>query len=208
MARRFTGYSVIVLTFLLTVLFLLTLYPASRAQEPGVTVINVPPEFSNLDIRSRSGLHYIDVVVSDYNSWADLLKVDVEVLDNDELQIAHVLFRQYPDNQSTEILDEFFEPVGQILVRDQSSVSRNTDPQTIREKSELHITFVISQVSGRWLRVTASDLGGLVAYAQVEYLTGVIAGATAVPPLVIMMLAIAASVVLVSSRLRRERVGV
>lgn len=207
MATRLPRYSAIALMSLVALIFIVALHPTSQAQQPGVTVINVPPEFSNLDIRSRGGLHYIDVVVSDYNSWADVLKVDVEVLNEDEFQIAHVLFRQYPDNQTTEIQDEFLEPLGQILVRDQSSVYRNTDPQTIREKTELKITFVISQVSGRWLKVTASDIGGLVAYAQVEYLTGVIAGATAVPPLVVMMLAIAASVVLVSSRLRRERVG-
>ncbi len=203
MTSRYRLSSVVALTGAIILIYLVATLPSARAI---VTVTNVPPEFSSLDIRSKSGLHYIDVVVSDYNSWADVLKVDVEVLDEDELQIAHVLYRQYSDNQTT-IQDEFLEPLGQILVRDQSSVSRSTDPQTIRERTELQITFVISQVSGRWLKVTASDIGGLIAYAQVEYLTGVIAGAAAVPPLVIMMLAIAASVVLVSSRLRRERVG-
>ncbi len=207
MAPRLSRYSAIALMSLVALIFTVALYPTSQAQQPGVTVINVPPEFSKVDIRSRSGLHYIEVVVSDYNSWADILKVDVEVMDEDEFQIAHVLYRQYPDNQTTVIQDEFLEPLGQILVRDQSSVSRSTDPQTIRDRTELQITFVISEVSGRWLKVTASDIGGLIAYAQVEYLTGIIAGAAAVPPLVIMMLAIAASVVLVSSRLRRERVG-
>lgn len=207
MARRRSRYSAIVLTGILGLLILGAAYPSARAQEPGVTVLNVPPEFSSLDIGSRSGLHYIDVVISDYNSWGDIFQLDVEVLNEDEFQIAHVLYRQYPDNQTTEPQDEFLEPLGEILVRDQSSVSRDTDPQTVREKTEMHVTIVLSQVNGRWLRVTATDLGGLTALAQVEYLTGVIGGAGAVPPLVIMMLALAASVVVVSSRLRRERSG-
>ncbi len=206
MASRLQRSSVITLVCVLALFAVGLVSPSAQAQEPGVTVINVPPDFSSLDIRSRGGLHFIDLVVSDYNSWEDIQQVDVEVLNEDELQVAHVLFRQYAENQTPQ--DEFLQPLGQLLVLDLSSVSRSTDPQTIQEKTEMHITFVLSQVTGRWLRVTATDLAGLSALAQVEYLTGVIGGAAGVPSVVLMMLAIAGSVVVVSSRLRRERSGV
>lgn len=182
--------------------------PVARAQEPGVTVINVSPEFSTLDIGTQNGLHHIDVVVSDYNSFGDILQVDVEILDSGNTQIAHVQFLQYAPNDTSQRLDEFREYVGQVLVRDQSAVSYSADPQTLQERTEIRVTFVISQVTGRWLRVTAIDLSGLTASAQVEYLTGTIGGgAPTIHPLVLIMLAVAASVVIVSSRLRREQTG-
>ncbi|MEE9601472.1 MAG: hypothetical protein V3W22_07240, partial [Thermoplasmata archaeon] len=165
------------------------------------------PEFSSLDIRARNGLHYIDVVVSDYNSWADIFKVDLEILDDDELPIAHVAFQQYGDNTTGEGDGEFVELMGQILVRDLSLIAYSTSPVTIAERSEMRITFVISPMNGRWLRVIAQDLEGLFAIARVEYLTGLIGGAAVIPPLVLIMLALGASVVIVGARLRRERFG-
>ncbi len=180
----------------------------ARAQEPGVTVINVPPEFSALDIRSKGGLHYVDIVVSDYNSWADIFTVDLEILKDDESKVAQVIFQQYQDNASTQREIQFLEALGQILVRDLSLYAYNADPVSIAERSEMRITFVISPVEARWLRVTATDREGLFAIAQVEYLTGTIGREELIHPLVMIMVALALSVVVVAARLRRERFGV
>ncbi len=207
MACRIQPFMVIAFAALLVFLLLSASSPSATAQEPGVTVINVPPEFSALDIRSRDGLHYIDVVVSDYNSWADIFRVDLEILDDIQSRVSHVQFQQYETNESQERQTNFLEPLGSILVRDLSLVLYDMEPDSIAERSEMRITFVISPVKGRWLKVTATDLGGLFAIAQVEYLTGTIGVPAAVHPLVITMLALAASVVVVGIRLRREYFG-
>lgn len=177
-------------------------------QDPGVTVVNVPPEFSAIDIGSAAGVHRIDVVVSDYNSWRDIYRVDVEVLDDARSLVAHVFFQQYTSPNATERLEGFVQGLGEILVQDLSTATYNPNPETIAERSEMRITFVITPVRGRWLKVTASDLAGLIATAQVEYLTGTIGGPSAVHPLVLLLLSVAASVVVVGARLRRERHGV
>ncbi len=193
---------------LLLVAFALSVNPLNASgQEPGVTVINVPPEFSALDIRSRGGLHYIDLTVSDYNSWADIFRVDLEVLDNDESSIAHVVFQQYDDNVTVEGDARFAELLGEILIWDRSAYAFTTNPLSIAERSEMRVTFVISPIEGRWLKVVATDLAGLFATAQVEYLAGISGGAP-LHPLVLIMLALAAAVVIVGVRLRRDRLGV
>ncbi len=192
--------------FLFLLLSAFGLAPA-RGQEPGVTVINVPPEFSAIDIGSANGLHRIDMLVSDYNSWQDIFRVDVEILDGARSPVARVVFQQYDSNETLEGNPRFVETLGAILIRDLSSHSYAVDPTTIAERSEVRITFVITPVTGRWLRVTATDLAGLFAVAQVEYLTGVIGGANAIHPFVVVALSVTASVVLIGMRLRREMHG-
>lgn len=193
-------------------LLLLSVGPGyASAQDSGVTVINVPPEFSAVTIGIEDGLHRIDVVVSDYNSWSDIYRVDVEVLDDERSQVAHVHFQQYPSNTSTsERQLAFIQNVGDILILDQSNATFNPDPGTIAERSEMHVVFVLTPVPGRWLRVTASDLSGLEATAQVEYLTGIIGagGGDVVPQLVIVVTAAIGTLFVVATRIRREEYGV
>ncbi len=179
----------------------------AQAQAPGVTVINVPPEFSAIEIGIQGGFQRVYVIVSDYNSWGDILRVDLEILDDGRGQIAHVVFQQYANNQTLIREPLFLENLGRILVHDQSLASVNTDPQTIADRSELRVTFTLVPLVGRWLRVTATDLDGLVATAQVEYLTGTLGGAPTIHPLVLLLSALVASVVLVRTRLRRELRG-
>lgn len=187
---------------------LLALLPSvAWAQTPGVTVINVPPEFRDLNIGTRSGLHHIDVIVSDYNSWEDILRVDLEILDESGAQVVHVVFQPYETNATLTWNPVFIENLGQVLVREQSLARANTDPQTIAERSELEVSFAIRPLIGRWLRITAVDLEGLTATAQVEYLTGALGGAANLPPLVLLLLAVAATVILIGSRVRREMHG-
>ncbi len=191
----------------LLVLFLVVFPSVAWAQgSGGVTVINVPPEFRDIDIGTRDGLHHIDLVVSDYNSWEDILRVDLEILDESREPVAHVIFQPY-ENATVAWDPVFIENLGEVLVRDQSLASVNLDPKTIAERSELRVTFAILPLLGRWLRITAVDLEGLMATAQVEYLTGAVGGTASLPPLVLLLLAVAASVILVGSRVRREMHG-
>lgn len=204
---RYLRYQVTIATTVLVLVILsLSLLPV-EGREPGVTVINVPPEFSAIDIGSANGLHRIDVLVSDYNSWGDIFRVDVEILNAARSPVARVVFQQYDNNESLQGNPRFVETLGAILVWSLSSHRTTANATTIAERSEVRITFVITPVTGRWLVVTATDLAGLVAVAQVEYLTGVIGGANAIHPFVVVALSVAASVVLIGMRLRRETHG-
>src|SRR5437667_5611668 len=64
----------------------------------GVTVINVPPQFSGFRIRTQDGVNYIDVVVSEYNSWSDIFRVQVAIQYDLQATVAPGPVQHYPDN--------------------------------------------------------------------------------------------------------------
>src|SRR5256884_5462650 len=173
----------------------------------GVTVINVPPQFSGFRIRTQDGLNYIDVVVSDYNSWSDIFRVEVAIENDLQAPVADVTFQQYPDNVTLQRQPEFAEPVGSFLVRSLSSATYSATGQSIPERTEMRVTFVMSPVNGKWLSVTATDLGGLTAFAQVEYSPGLLWRLPTINGWILMAIALNVSVVLVAVRIRRDRIG-
>ncbi len=183
---------------------LLLLPTMVRAQTPGVTVSNVPPELRGIDIGTQEGVNQIDMVVSDDNSWGDILRVDLEILDESLAPVAHVVFQPNVSNASANWDPTFTNSLGEILVPDQSLAVANTDPQTIAERSELYLTFTLVPVVGHWIRITATDLDGLTAIAQINYLTEALGGLAIFPPWLLLLLAVAASVILVGTRIRRE----
>lgn len=176
-------------------------------RDGGVTVINVPPQFSGFRIATQDGLNYIDVVVSDYNSWQDIFRVQVEIESDTQAPVADVAFQQYPDNATLQRQPQFTESVGSFLVRDLSSATFNTQPVTIPERTEMRITFVMSPVNGKFLSVTTTDLGGLTAFAQVEYSAGFFGRFPAVSSWILLVIALVLSIVLVAARIRRDRRG-
>src|SRR5256886_595544 len=173
----------------------------------GVTVINVPPQFSGFRIRTQDGLNYIDVVVSDYNSWSDIFRVEVAIENDLQAPIADVTFQQYPDNATLQRQPQFTEPVGSFLVRSLSSATYSATGQSIPERTEMRVTFVMSPVNGKWLSVTATDLGGLTAFAQVEYSAGFLGRLPTANSWILVAVALTFSAVLVAARVRRHRMG-
>jgi hypothetical protein len=189
----------------LLVLLLSASSAPARGDGSGITVINVAPQFSGLSIRTEDGLNYIDVVVSDYNSWADIFRVRVEVLDSLQASVADVSFQQYPDNVTLTRQPRFTEPVGSYLVWALSSATVNTQPVTVEERTEMRVTFVLSPVKGTWVSVTATDLGGLEAFAEVQYSAGFFGGLPQIPALFVAAFALAAAAVVVHVRIRRDQ---
>lgn len=188
----------------LLVVSLLLLPTVARAQTPGVTVSNVAPELEGVGIGTQDGLNRIDVVVRDDNSWGDILRVDMEILDEFRTPVAHVILQTYLTNASSIWDPNFRDNVGQALVRAQSLASVNMNPQTIADRSELRVTFAITPLIGRWLRVTATDLDGLNATAQLDYLSEALGGLAVLPPWLLILLAVAAAVLLMGTRIRRD----
>jgi hypothetical protein len=182
--------------------------PAGIVQaQDGVTVINVAPQFSGFRIATQEGLNYVDVVVSDYNSWADIFRVQVTIETEAQVAVADVAFQQYPNNLTLQPKPEFTESVGSFLVRSLSSATYNTQPITIPERTEMRITFVLSPVNGKFLSVRTTDLAGLEAFAQVEYSAGFLGRLPAVSGWLVGLVAFAFTVLLVAVRIRRDRPG-
>jgi len=173
----------------------------------GVTVINVPPQFSGFRIATQDGLNYIDVVVSDYNSWADIFRVEVKIQGDAVNPVADVAFQQYPDNATLQPQPQFQEAVGSFLVRSLSSATYNTQPLTVPERTEMRVTFVMSPVNGKFLSVTTTDLAGLEAFAEVEYSAGFLGRLPTVSGWILGVFALGATVLLVAVRIRRDRLG-
>lgn len=178
-----------------------------EARDGGVTVINVPPQFSGFRISTQDGLNYIDVVVSDYNSWADIFRVEVKIQTEALDAVADVAFQQYPDNVTRQAQPQFTESVGSFLVRSLSSATYNTEPSTIPERTEMRVTFVMSPVNGKFLSVTTTDLAGLEAFAQVEYSAGFLGRLPTVSGWILVAVSLALSVLFVAVRIRRDRLG-
>lgn len=165
---------------------------------------NVPPQFSGIDIRTQDGLNYIDVTVSDYNSWSDIFRVQVEVLNDALTPVARVAFQQYPTNTSTVPQPAFNQTVGDYFVHDLSTASHSNQTATVPDRTDMRLTFVLSAVKGEWVNVTAMDLAGLIAYAQVQYAAGLFGGLPTVAEWVIVLVAVLVAVVVVGHRIRRD----
>src|SRR2546427_12262346 len=71
----------------------------------------------------------------------------------------------------------------------------------------MRVTFVLSPVKGAWVSVTATDLGGLEAFAEVQYSAGFFGGLPQIPALLVAAFALAATAVIVRLRVRRDRRG-
>ena len=206
--RKAPARSRLVLSVSVLLLVLLSASAApARGDGSGITVINVAPQFSGLSIRTEDGLNYIDVVVSDYNSWSDIFRVRVEVLDSLQAAVADVVFQAYPDNVTLTRQPRFTEPVGSYLVWTLSQATVNSQPVTVEERTEMRVTFVLSPVKGAWVSVTATDLGGLEAFVEVQYSAGFFGGLPQIPAFFVAAFALAAAAVIVRLRIRRDRRG-
>jgi len=177
------------------------------APDDGITVINVPPQFSGFSSRTQDGLNYIDVVVSDYNAWSDIFRVSVDVLDDLRAPVAEVAFQQYPDNVTLTRQPQFTEPLGSYLVRTLSSATVDVRPVTVEQRTQMLVTFVLSPVRGTWVSVTATDLGGLEAFAEVEYAANFFGGLPWVPAIFVAAFASVVAVIVVGRRIRRDLHG-
>ena len=88
-----------------------------------------------------------------------------------------------------------------------SQATVNSQPVTVEERTEMRVTFVLSPVKGAWVSVTATDLGGLEAFAEVQYSAGFFGGLPQIPALLVAAFALAATAVIVRLRIRRDRRG-
>ena len=61
------------------IFFFIIAHCTVSAGETGVGVINVPPEYSYIEIKQESGLVIATLIISDYNSWSDIYSIHLSI---------------------------------------------------------------------------------------------------------------------------------
>ncbi|MEW5936662.1 MAG: hypothetical protein AB1665_02450 [Candidatus Thermoplasmatota archaeon] len=63
--------------------------------QDGVVVENVPPAFSDVEVIEGAHRTYINVTIEDYNSYTDILYLEILVLDEDGGVLSNITYHQY-----------------------------------------------------------------------------------------------------------------
>ena len=152
----------------IVILCLINLYQVT-ANETGVGVINVPPEYSYIDIKHEKGLITTSLIISDYNSWNDIHSIQISIEYND-IETARFIFKQYETRQSSIKINQFVEPnKEQYLLIDQCSYSHSDESDTVSDRCLLDIEFVFYPLPCTQLSIITTDRGGLQAATYIDY---------------------------------------
>lgn len=143
--------------------------PGSNA---GVGVINVPPNYSDIKILQQDNMIRVYLTLSDYNSWGDIYKVQLNLEENGV--VLHTLsFKQWDSPDSFNFANEFIDESGSaILKMEACDVSHSTDTTTVADRCHLHIRFVFRSTYFSQLHVISTDRAGDSTEAFIEYAGG------------------------------------
>jgi hypothetical protein len=147
----------------------------AMAQEGEVGVPNVPPTFGAFSVYQTDGHFAVKVSAVDYNGWADMTNVTVDVLVNGGELTGAFVFRQFSGtNGNATRIDEFSDVQGDWLVRSQCTVKRTDEGQgnAIAVRCTMDITFIFVPGDGDRIRITIYDRYGLNATGLVPYKYG------------------------------------
>ncbi len=140
-----------------------------QAGSAGIGVLNVPPEYSEIEIVTEDGIKKIYLTISDYNSWGDIYTTIVTIKNGDAI-MASFVFRQYENTDSVIPLGEFEETEGKdYLIVNKCSYSHSDKTDTVSDRCLLHVVFAFYPVLGTQLTILTYDHGGLYAKTHVEY---------------------------------------
>ena len=101
MKRKIIVHLVYITVFISFLMSTFVIYRVNADGQAGVGVINVPPNYADIQIVERNGFIRIYLTVSDYNSWGDIYMVEINLEDNDR-SIASFIFKQYETADSFE----------------------------------------------------------------------------------------------------------
>ncbi|MEW6069936.1 MAG: hypothetical protein AB1485_04905, partial [Candidatus Thermoplasmatota archaeon] len=130
----------------------------AQAQGAGVGVLNVPPEYRNLQIVSNGSVVEVRLIVTDYNSWRDIqqVRVDIRIGTKGDI-IAAFLYKQYSDEENKVRIDEFRNIIGSALVPERCKVERSNSTSTISDRCSMRLTFAFLPVPGDSIEISITD---------------------------------------------------
>lgn len=135
----------------------------------GVGVINVPPNYADINIYSVNDQIRVNLILSDYNSWMDIQKVQVNLEENGVVLYSFV-FQQYSNPETFEKLNTFSEQSNSsLLVEEACYVSHSSSSETVSDRCQLEVRFVIKTTYFSQLHVISSDRAGDTTETFIEY---------------------------------------
>jgi hypothetical protein len=140
--------------------------PGSNA---GVGVINVPPNYSDIKILQRENMIRVYLTLSDYNSWGDIYKVQLN-LEQDGVVLHTFSFKQWESPDSFNFVNEFTEESdSSILQVEACDVSHSSETATVADRCHLNIRFVFRSTYFSELHIISSDRAGDTTETFIEY---------------------------------------
>ncbi len=141
-------------------LFVLAIMPVSDGQSTGVSVANVAPEFSKLNITRLNGYYHAVVIASDFNGWEDISSICVEIYADEgaDYMDASFDYRQVLNDDGS-VDDVFNDTYGGWLSPSTSSYGRWSG-STYRSVCFLNVTFHFKPHDGKLVHITISDKAG------------------------------------------------
>lgn len=141
------------------------------ASSAGVGVINVPPKYGRLKIVQHEENIRVYIIVSDYNSWGDILKISVILEDKNSGQdFARFIYQQYASADSYEKVDWFNESISKdLLVREKCSFESSDKKDSIDDRCDIELLFVFESTWFSRLKVVVEDREGDQAVSEIDY---------------------------------------
>jgi len=133
---------------------------------------NLPPEYQNVKVVVRGQELNINVVVSDYNSYYDIAKVTVDILDINGDFVSG--FQYQPvyipiPGLAPKREDRFTNTRGNLLIPEKCSVQYERYPVEYIERNTLTVNFVFKPIDGVEIIIKTLDRSSESAIMRVQY---------------------------------------
>jgi len=164
--RKILSYLIL---FLLCIMFSALGVVGDGGSDAGVGVINVPPNYADIKILQQDNTIRAYLTLSDYNSWSDIYKVQVNLEENGA--VLHTFtFKQWEGKDSFNVINEFFEDSdGFLLQKSACDVTHSSETNTIADRCQLHVRFVFQTTYFSQLHVISTDRAGDSTETYIEY---------------------------------------
>jgi hypothetical protein len=159
----------VVLLFMGFIVFSSTTVLAGDGSDAGVGVINVPPNYADIKILQQENTIRAYLTLSDYNSWSDIYKVQVNLEENGVI-LHSFTFKQWDSDDSFNLVNEFIDGSENFLLQESAcDVSHSSESKTVADRCQLHVRFVFQITYFSQLHVISTDRAGDSTETFIEY---------------------------------------
>lgn len=145
---------------------------ADGGSDAGVGVINVPPNYADIKILQQDNTIRTYLTLSDYNSWSDIYKVQINLEENGAILHSFV-FKQWDSDDSFNLVNKFFDESADFLLQKNAcDVSHSSESKTVADRCQLHVRFVFQTTFFSQLHVISTDRAGESTETYIEYSGG------------------------------------
>jgi len=139
----------------------------------GVGVMNVKPNFSDIEIKQIDDSMRVYLTISDYNSWRDIFKVQVRLMGGNDETLGYFVFQQYEDVDKYDEINLFYEGEESSLLNMQACDATHSDESvSVVDRCHLELRFVFTTTFFSKLSIIVEDRAGDTAETMLEYAGG------------------------------------